>query len=86
MTYFPHLSPKALDFFIMLESFPTWSPYGHCLSPFSAASAKSLQNLNQHALLMQDSDLSSKKVLSIFVAKLVEAPSFNDQPFVTLKQ
>lgn len=35
---------------------------------------------------MQDSDLSSEKVLFTFVAKLVEVPSFNDQPFVTLKQ
>lgn len=26
MTYFPNLSPKALDVFIMLESLPTWSP------------------------------------------------------------
>lgn len=27
MTYFPNLSPKALDFFIMLASLPTWSPH-----------------------------------------------------------
>jgi hypothetical protein len=35
---------------------------------------------------MQDSELSSKKVLFTFVSKVEEAPGFNDQPFVTLKQ
>lgn len=34
MTYFPHPSPKALDFFNMLGSLPTWSP--HSFRPVTA--------------------------------------------------
>lgn len=45
MTYFPHLSPKALDFFIMLESLPTWSPQLQATVTASPPPQQLLQNL-----------------------------------------
>lgn len=89
MTYFPNLSPKALDFFIMLESLPTWSP--HSSRPRSlplSFSQQLLQNLCRALTCPSNAGFRSKQQegVSHIVSKLVESPSFNDQPFVTLKQ
>lgn len=98
MTYFPHPSPKALDFFNMLGSLPTWSPHSFrpvaaspppppAPAPPSSLGKVSLQSPHQLALLMQDLDRSSKlRVLFTFVPRLAEVPSSSDQPFVTLNQ